>query len=602
MQDKCESTTLPTTLGAFDLCTRGWAYQQQVSEILLDSSYTEAKSQVHEYRSNYRFLHAAMLKLFAAWQIKNQNTAKYFAAAIACLIAHFVIVHWVRIAFNRICSRPSAFRKAVISITRPIQRAFSIKTIAGFSFRPGTTILVLVYLGINAGLTFYDRPDKAPMLTILAKRLGWMALCNLCLVVFLGLKNTPLSPLAGHSFDSINVLHRCVGYTTVLYLVLHAAIYMAGLAAHDALTEVMLESEQIAGAIAGVAMILIFFTAIGVVRRRQYEVFYIVHIVMVAVILISVGLHRPELSLKALIITLVAAGLWFLDKSFRITRWAYFFIGNHCVLEPLPNQATRVTFHRHMRGAPGSSAFLWIPGVRLLEKHPFTLVSTEPATFIVKAKDGFTRALHDAACKRPGGRFRASVEGPYGQAPDPHNYDKIVLFAGGSGITYTLGVALGWAGIRRTPRDFSSLEFIWTVKHRATLSWFESELAQLRSNPRINVSIHITSETFTHGYADTVSPYGPYLSDCESAKTASKEAHPVLSTRSSNSALSEVEIGRPNVEAIVARSIAGLTTADRVCVAACGPVGLLNNVRRTVKECLVSDAPSITTFAESYSF
>ena len=45
---------------------------------------------------------------------------------------------------------------------------------------------------------------------------------NLALVVFLGLKNTPLSPLAGKSYDSINVLHRVCGYTTILYMVLHA--------------------------------------------------------------------------------------------------------------------------------------------------------------------------------------------------------------------------------------------------------------------------------------------------------------------------------------------------------------------------------------------
>lgn len=49
-----------------------------------------------------------------------------------------------------------------------------------------------------------------------------MALLNMCLAIFLGLKNTPLLPLAGQTYQELNLLHRCCGYTTVLYVVLHA--------------------------------------------------------------------------------------------------------------------------------------------------------------------------------------------------------------------------------------------------------------------------------------------------------------------------------------------------------------------------------------------
>lgn len=47
----------------------------------------------------------------------------------------------------------------------------------------------------------------------------------------------------------------------------------------------MSESGQYAGATAGLSMLLILITAVGYVRRRQYELFYIVHVVLVAVIL-----------------------------------------------------------------------------------------------------------------------------------------------------------------------------------------------------------------------------------------------------------------------------------------------------------------------------
>lgn len=45
----------------------------------------------------------------------------------------------------------------------------------------------------------------------------------MCLAVFLALKNTPLSSIAGRSYESINVLHRFCGYTTIFLMVVHTA-------------------------------------------------------------------------------------------------------------------------------------------------------------------------------------------------------------------------------------------------------------------------------------------------------------------------------------------------------------------------------------------
>lgn len=64
-------------------------------------------------------------------------------------------------------------------------------------------------------------------------------------------------------------------------------VYVLGLAHAGALTEVMTESHNIAGVVAGVFVILLFVTAIGFVRRRQYELFYAMHLVLVAGILIA---------------------------------------------------------------------------------------------------------------------------------------------------------------------------------------------------------------------------------------------------------------------------------------------------------------------------
>lgn len=71
-----------------------------------------------------------------------------------------------------------------------------------------------------------------------------------------------------------------------------------------------------------------------------------------------VGLHRPDISKKALIITIISAGFWFADKSLRLSRWIYHGAGNYCILTPLAENATRVTMRHHMTAQLGSMAFL----------------------------------------------------------------------------------------------------------------------------------------------------------------------------------------------------------------------------------------------------
>ncbi|RZJ37912.1 MAG: acyl-ACP--UDP-N-acetylglucosamine O-acyltransferase, partial [Chryseobacterium sp.] len=65
----------------------------------------------------------------------------------------------------------------------------------------------------------------------------------------------------------------------------------------------------------------------------------------------------------------------------------------------------------------GSHAFVWVPGVKAFQRHPFTLVSADPVEFVIKARDGFSKALHSKAQEFPNGKFRASIDGPYGQVP-----------------------------------------------------------------------------------------------------------------------------------------------------------------------------------------
>ena len=161
--------------------------------------------------------------------------------------------------------------------------------------------------------------------------------------------------------------------------------------------------------------------------------------------------------------------MWLADRSLRLIRWIYHSRGNYCTLTPLADESTKVTMQRRMKASPGSSTWLWIPGIRLFQAHPFSLVSNQPAEFVIKAQSGFTRDLYNAACKNPGAKFRAAVEGPYGQVPDAKGYDKVIVIAGGSGATFAFSMALAWARERSATHARGTLDFVWTVRNKGEL-------------------------------------------------------------------------------------------------------------------------------------
>ena len=73
------------------------------------------------------------------------------------------------------------------------------------------------------------------------------------------------------------------------------------------------------------------------------------------------------------------------------------------------NGAIPVNLNRNIESTPGSHAFLWIPSIRFLETHPFTMVLTDPVEFVVRIYDGFTAHLYTLANAHPGRRLRARL-------------------------------------------------------------------------------------------------------------------------------------------------------------------------------------------------
>lgn len=210
------------------------------------------------------------------------------------------------------------------------------------------------------------------------------------------------------------------------------------------------------------------FYQLNILEYAQYLlvflVFYTIHIVMFLLIIILVGMHRPEFATSTLIIIICTACLWFADRIIRLYKLCWNLPGNYATIIPMTDGAVRVRLHRPIRSKPGSHVFLWMPSIRFFETHPFTLVSADPAELLIRKYYGYTRSLYKAAQEQPGRVLRCSIDGAYGQVPNFMDFDRVILVAGGSGITFILSIALYMIKEAAAANLNKKIDFIWAVK------------------------------------------------------------------------------------------------------------------------------------------
>ncbi|KAJ5812229.1 hypothetical protein N7474_008530 [Penicillium riverlandense] len=536
-------------------------------------------------------------------QENNVWSSKYFALSMGAIMVLFMVRQWSQLLSFHYGPRQKTgiFARDFPRISLASSR-FSLSKF--FGFEVDRLLLYTIYWAINLILLLTNNIMEAENI---ARRLGWLSVANLALLVFLALKNTPLAPLTAQSYEKLRPLHKTAGYTCILVTVLHGLIFVI----ESAITDILYyfkEQKDYAGAIAGLAMILIAVSTVPWIMPKQYEgehehsqpkghslietVFYMMHVTMFILIMVTLGMHRPEFKDSTIIITIFIACLWMYDRIVRTGKLCWNFFGNYATITPLPNNAIRVQLSRPIYSRPGSHAFLWVPAIRWVETHPFTMVSADPVQFVIRVYDGFTRDLYKAAQSSPGQSLRCSVDGGYGQVPNFRVFDKVVLVAGGSGASFTFAVALKLIENIAEKRAAKSIDFIWAVQYGDTLEWFEDELRQLEMSPIVNLAIHVT-----RGSSASSPKFLPNFDSGDLEKGASKSTGEGSSIKSI-----DIREGRPDISHLIGTATASAHPNDRIVVGACGPVKMIDQTRNAVSESMCEDGPSIILYTEEFEW
>jgi len=135
-----------------------------------------------------------------------------------------------------------------------------------------------------------------------------------------------------------------------------------------------------------------------------------------------------------------------------------------------------VTIPTNLTWSPGMHVFLRFAHIRPFESHPFTILSIptpddeglNQMLFMIRPVAGFTSVLAGvAATVSPKRKLPVILDGPYGEtgANTLNSYDSILLFAGGTGITYIAPLLADLVrAMEQNGGPCKVVEVCWTVR------------------------------------------------------------------------------------------------------------------------------------------
>lgn len=401
----------------------------------------------------------------------------------------------------------------------------------------GTTLAVLVFLGLQVFYVFYTMPLSIPMLFVFADRTSLLFVANLPLLYLFAAKNQPIKLLTGYSYESLNILHRRLGEVMCLLALLHSAgmigvWYTILRPTGFTLARFLLSKIILLGIGALVAYELIYFTSLGSFRQRWYELFLVLHVTLQVVALVFVWFHhhnsRPYVG--------VALAIFLIDRL--VYRMALKVQSSRASLETTEDGGTVIlrtglslVQKRHFLSRcvgygitngwkATEHVFLTVPALsrkHIIQAHPFTIASRAPQDgdaeaglkLIIRAQDGFSGDLLRYAQGHLSVKVR--LDGPYGSQNALQllqQCDVSMVVAGGSGIAVAL--PLIWA-VHRSQRSAdletgakkeasSRIVLIWVIRHESHLSWLDS--SEIQDIQDAGIKIIIPPSTTEHGHPD----------------------------------------------------------------------------------------------------
>lgn len=447
-------------------------------------------------------------------------------------------------------------------------------------------------------------------------RCGHLAAFNMIFTVLFALRNNPFIWLLHVSYDTFNMFHRWTARIVFTEALAHIFAFMYntyrvnydGQGGWDSISWVLDHSLSYRwGLAAFIALSILITHSLGPLRHAFYETFLTLHRLSIIVAISGVYYHMakhalPQLPWAYLFITFLilepsirALRILYYNSSWRQRTWT------KILVEALPGEATRVTFHlpRSWNANPGSHIHIYLPRLALWSSHPFSVawasdpgqmaldwgtekrpfsiedleVKEGPSTVscVIRARTGMTRALYNRASrvKNKDLQLWGAVEGPYGGYHSLDSYGTVVLFAAGVGITHQLSyVRHLLLGHNNHTVAVRKILLVWCIPDTSVLAWIQLWLDEIMAmrNSREVVRIRLYVKKMVDGEA---LPMGL-----------------------------DVRRSRCEPQGVVDEEIVSMVGA--MCVSVCGPGAFSDSVRAAVRKRV--GLRSVDFFDEAFTY
>ncbi|KIE01430.1 ferric reductase transmembrane component 7, partial [Metarhizium majus ARSEF 297] len=363
-------------------------------------------------------------------------------------------------------------------------------------------IFVTLYCFLQQPLYWESIRFGSPPVAI---RSGMLAVAMTPWIIITSMKANILTLIIGIGPERLNVFHRWLGYLCLFLSLVHMVpFYIQPVWEDDGMTVFNQLFPDGSGMIYGtgiaciVPLIWLCVASLPWIRRVAYEVFVILHVPVGAVYVGLLFWHTKNalLTWDYLYATIVIWVFAYFMRVFKLNwlkPWRNaFLVGDEASVTLMSENAIKITIPTQMRWKPGQYVYLRMPGISVLDNHPFTISSLCSEDFpseygenyrdcvlVFKPFKGFTRKVLDTAiAKGPFHTYRAFLDGPYGgMRRDLAAFDTCILIAGGSGITSLMSQLLNLIKRMRDGKAITrKVVVVWAFKRFEAMDWFREEL------------------------------------------------------------------------------------------------------------------------------
>ncbi|KAK0436227.1 iron reductase [Armillaria borealis] len=372
----------------------------------------------------------------------------------------------------------------------------------------GQIFVILAYLAIVLVCIIVDVPLKDN-----PNRAGFLALAQFPVVFLFATKNSLLSLLLGpgHGYEKLNYVHRWSGRFMFLGAVIHGSLWIRNHLEWN--LTILGEQKETSGIAAFGVLCVIVLTSLKPARSFCYEIFFVVHVLGFVAFFITICYHTTYASPWIF----PPLALYGLDMLMRLFRYRI----KDATVTAVDNQMTIIRIP--------DCDFGWEAGQhvcvrvffsgRVFESHPLTIlsapgrvscISTPGIILGARVAGDWTRALNvftnneiETKCLEEGKKglevpVQVMLDGPYGGCSvDLGQYESVLLFAGGSGATFTISllddivgryVKLGRPRGERTKR----IEFVWCIRSFRSIDWFTPMLMDITNAAAPTLDVHVS--------------------------------------------------------------------------------------------------------------